>query len=203
MIDEVCAHIADGADAPIGPAAPVEGMVDGVIADLGSDAKKKIPVEALGHRIVSGEGGGEARVHAGAVPAERVGGNFQRLGTRDALRPEAERTVGPDVDFADFADGAGPDVFDGGAGFVEGVALVAHLRGDFGFFGAAGEVAGFFDTPGERLLHVDVLAEIHGGGGDGGVHVVGSGDDDGVDVFLVLEHVAVIFVALGFRQLGF
>ncbi len=114
------------------------------------------------------------------------------------MRPEAERAIGPDVDFADFADGAGPDVFDCGACFVEGMPLIAHLRGEFGFLGAAGEMAGFFDTPGERLLHVDVLAEIHGGRGDGRVHVVGRGDDDGVDVFLVLEHVAVIFVALGF-----
>ncbi len=107
------------------------------------------------------------------------------------------------MDFADFTDGTGPDVFDGGAGFVERVPLVAHLRGDLGFLGAAGDVARLFDTPGERLLHIDVLAEIHGGRGDGRVHVVGRGDDDGVDVFLVLEHVAVIFVALGFRQLGF
>ncbi len=52
------------------------------------------------------------------------------------MRPETQRAVGPDVDFADLADGAGLHVLDGSAGVVERVALVAHLRGDFGFRGA-------------------------------------------------------------------
>ena len=61
---------------------------------------------------------------------------FERFGARHALWPEAERAVGPDVDFADFANHAGLDVFDRGASVVEGMALIAHLCGDFGFLGA-------------------------------------------------------------------
>ena len=80
------AHVADRADAPVGPAAPIEGMIDGVIRDLRSDAEEKIPVEAFGHRIITSEGSGQSRVHSVPVPAQGVGGNFQRFGARDALR---------------------------------------------------------------------------------------------------------------------
>jgi len=43
------------------------------------------------------------------------------------------------------------------------------------------------DRPSQRLLHVHMLAEIHGGQRDRGMHVIGSGHDDGVDVFLLLQ----------------
>jgi len=45
-----------------------------------------------------------------------------------------------------------------------------------------------------------VFAEFHGGEGDGGVHVVGSGDEDGVNVLLAIEHLAIVGVASGFRK---
>ena len=81
------------------------------------------------------------------------------------------------------------------------MALIAHLRGDFGFRSAPRELPGFIDRPGQRLLHVDVFAERHGGESDVRVHVIGSGDEDGVDVLLMLEHVAIVLIAFGFRQM--
>ena len=106
--------------------------------------------------------------------------------------------------FADVADGAGPDVFDGRARIVEGMALVAHLRGDFGIFRSPRHFAGFLNGPSERFLDVDVFVKLHGGERDRGVHVVGGGHQDGVNVLLAVEHFAIILVALGFRQmLGF
>ncbi len=108
------------------------------------------------------------------------------------------------MDFAHVADRAGPDVFDGGARIVEGMALVAHLRCNFGFFRGARHFARFFDGPGEGLLDVNVFVKLHGGQSDGGVHVVGGGHQDGVDVLLAIQHFAIVLVALGFRQmLGF
>src|ERR1700726_1230864 len=98
--------------------------------------------------------------------------------------------------------GSARDVFDGGARFVTGMALIAHLRGDFRFFGATRETARFVNGPSKWLLHVNMLAEGHGSQRDGRVHVIGSGDDDGLDVFLLLEHLAIVFVALGFGQVG-
>ena len=96
---------------------------------------------------------------------------------------------------------ASPDVFDGGARIVEGVALVAHLRGDFGLFCALGHFASFFDRPGERLLHVDVFVKIHGRKSDGSVHVIGGGDENGVNILLLFEHPAIVLVAFGFWEM--
>ena len=42
------------------------------------------------------------------------------------------------------------------------IALVAHLRGDFVFVGRVHQLARFPDGAGQRLLHVDVLAALHG-----------------------------------------
>lgn len=78
--------------------------------------------------------------------------------------------------------------------------LVAHLRGNLGFRGALGELPGFVDGPTEGLLHVNVLVQIHGGESDGRVHVIGRGDDDGVDVLLLFQHFAIVRIALGLGQ---
>src|SRR5204862_342949 len=128
-------------------------------------------------------------------------GGIAPRAARDALRPKAEWAIRPDVDFAHVADGASPNVFDRGASFVRRVTLVAHLRDDFGFLRAARKLTRFFDRPAKRLLDVDMFAEFHSGQGDGGVHVIRSGDDDGIDVCLVFEHVAKVGIAPGFRQM--
>src|SRR5260370_17818044 len=91
MIDEMRAHIANRADAPIGPAAPVEGMIDGVVLHLRRDTEKQIPVEAFGHGIVPGESGGATSVHAGAIPAERIGAGFPLARGRAAPCPPPPR----------------------------------------------------------------------------------------------------------------
>src|SRR6266446_1420731 len=130
-------------------------MVDGVVVHVGGgSAEKKIPCEAAGNRVVAAKGSGQARVDVAAAPFKRLGAGLQRLRTRDTLRPKAERAIRPDVHFANVADGAGPNVFDGGASVVRGVPLVAHLRDDFGFFGTSGKLACFFNRPAKRLLDV-------------------------------------------------
>ncbi len=113
------------------------------------------------------------------------------------MGPEAERAVGPNVHFANFANGTGLDVFDGGARVVGRMTLITHLRGDLGFLGTPRELAGFINGPGKRFLHVDVFAESHGCKGDRRVHVVGGGDENGVNILLVFEHVAIVLIALG------
>ena len=45
-----------------------------------------------------------------------------------------------------------------------------------------------------------MLAEVHRGQRDRRVHVIGCGDDDRVDVLLLVEHLAVVLVAGGARQ---
>ena len=78
------------------------------------------------------------------------------------------------------------------------MALVAHLRGDLGLGRAPGELPRLGHRPGQRLLDVDVLAEIHRRQRDGRVHVIGRRHDHRVDVLLLLEHPAVVLVARGF-----
>src|SRR5277367_6946899 len=101
MVDQVGAHVTDSADAPVRPAAPVERVVDRVIFDARADAEKKIPRQLVWNRVVACHSSGESGIHARAVPAKSIGWFFERLGARHALRPEAKRAVGPDVDLAD------------------------------------------------------------------------------------------------------
>src|SRR2546430_2125920 len=46
-----------------------------------------------------------------------------------------------------------------------------------------------------------MFAKIHGRQGNGSVHVVGRRDHDGIDVFLVFEHVTIVGVTLGSDQM--
>ena len=117
------------------------------------------------------------------------------------MRPKANGTIGPNMNFADFADGAGLNEFDSGFRIVERAPLVAHLSDELGLvFGRGGEFAALINGPAERFLNVDVLVEIHGGKSDGGMHVIGSSDDNAVDVLLLLEHFAIVGIALGFGE---
>ena len=59
--------------------------------------------------------------------------------------------------------------------------LVAHLGADSGSPGGFTQGAGLADGVRERLLEVDVLAQLEGPQGGQGVHVVGGGDHDGVE----------------------
>ena len=99
------------------------------------------------------------------------------------------------MDFGDVADFARPDHLGALARAFVRVALVAHLRGDLVFVGRLHQLARFPDGAGQRLLHVDVLAALHAPHGGGGVHEIGDGDDDRVDVLVFLvEHLAEVFV---------
>ncbi len=125
----------------------------------------------------------------------------ERGRTRQALRPEGERTIRPDVDFLDVADRAGEQILLPSARLVLRMALVAHLRDDLHFGGLLREVPGLVHGPAQRLLHVHVLAERHCRRRDHRMHVVGRGDDDGVDVLLLVEHLAIVAIGLDLRQL--
>lgn len=99
-------------------------------------------------------------------------------------------------------DDTGPDHLGGGADGFVGVALVAHLGGHFVLGGGIAEEAGFPYGAGEGLLDVDMFTALHGVEGDGGVHVIGDTDGDGVDVLaLFVEHDAEVFVLGLFGEL--
>ncbi len=72
--------------------------------------------------------------------------------------------------------------------------VVAHLRRDARLLGDPGHGATLPDVAGQRLLAVDVLAGLHGQDRDVGVEMVRSGDEDGVDLLLLLQHHAEVLV---------
>jgi hypothetical protein len=100
------------------------------------------------------------------------------------------------VNLADVADDAAGDVFVAKARLVTRVPLVSHLRDDFPVLGLARQVTRFLDRPAERLLHVHVLAQIHRRRRDDGVHVIRRRDDHRVEILLLVEHLAVVAIAL-------
>src|SRR5689334_13833291 len=97
------------------------------------DTKKKIPGQLIRNRVVARQRRGEPSVDAWAIPAKSIGRFFERCWTRYALRPEPERAVRPDMHFPDFTNRAGLNVLNHGPRIIQGVALIAHLCGDFSF----------------------------------------------------------------------
>ena len=103
----------------------------------------------------------------------------------------------PDVGLGHRADGAGLDQLDDAAVVVVGVDLGAHLGGDLGLGGGLADDPGLADVVGQRLLAVDVLAELQGRQGGEGVGVLGGADDDGVEVVGVVEDLAEVAEPVG------
>ena len=166
-VHRVAGDVAEGAGAVVPPPAPAERVIGGVVRPLGGGPQEQVPVEA--RRRVVGLGG-----------------------PLDGLRPDGP--VGPVLHLAHRPDDAGLDPLADEPGAVVGVALVPHLGDDALLAGHRGQGARLGDGPGEGLLAVDVLAAPHRLHRDDRVGVVGSGDDDRVEVGLVVEHAPVVGV---------
>ena len=176
--EDVAGHVADRAAAEIGERAPVVRRVRGAERAVLGAAEPGFPIEGRRH-------GRFLRDHVGA------------------LRPIGRGTIGPGVDFGDVADVAVPDNLRALAGAGLRVSLVAHLRRDAVLGGGQGELLRLPNGAGERLLTIDVLAALHRPHGGAAVHVVGTGDGDGVDVAaLLVEHLAIVGVLGDFRVGG-
>ena len=94
--------------------------------------------------------------------------------------------------FANRADGTGPDQFAQATCILAGLALVAHLRGELAFARQSGDLPRFPDRVRERLFAIDMLAQFHRSHRCKGVNMIRRGNDDGVDVLLLVEHLAVV-----------
>ncbi len=99
---------------------------------------------------------------------------------------------------ANLSDQPGGDPFGDLPDSFAGVALIAHLRNDFIFPGSFGERAGFEHGMGDRLLNVNMLTRPHAFHGDISVGVVWRSNDDRIDVFLLLQHLAEVGKERGF-----
>ena len=101
---------------------------------------------------------------------------------------------GPCAYFADRPDGAVGNPFADVAYVFTCVSLIAHLSRHLRSAGGFGELAGFINRISQRFFNVHVFAGPDGRHCDARVRVVRSGDDNGFDVLLLVEHPAVIFV---------
>ena len=143
-------HVAHRAGAEVLPRAPAERMVGLVVTGASAPGRSTDPSRARRAR-----------------PASRSAGH--------ALRPD--RPVGPAVHLAHLPDRAGVEPLLHQPQALFRVALVAHLRHDLVLPRGLGQRPGLADGARQRLLHVDVLAELHRGHRDHGVVVIGRGDD--------------------------
>jgi hypothetical protein len=85
------------------------------------------------------------------------------------------------VNLAHFADDAVVYEFHRGAIDRVRLDLISHLRDDALLFRDFAHTAGFEHCVRQRLLTENMLAKLHRRNGDGRVHVVGRGDDHGVE----------------------
>ena len=169
--------------------------------------EEEIPVHARRHRARIGghraQHGVVDRAHAPPRRHVRIGRRRRRgdrrVGARDTLRPESLRPVGPHVHFADGSEHAGGDQLVDAPRAFHGVALIAHLRDDLRLARRPREESRLLHGVRERLLHVHVLARLHRDVRGDGVQMIGRGDDDGVDVPLLVEHRAEVVVLLRLR----
>ena len=113
-------------------------------------------------------------------------------GLGQALRPNGP--IRPDMDFTNVADRAGADDFDTRAEAAAGGSHVAHLSGHFVLGRRLAHLPRFPDVVSQRLFAVAVLAQFHRRNRGEGMVVVGRADDDGFDVFLLVEHHAIIVI---------
>jgi len=168
-IEDVAAHVAEGAGAEIEPFAPFTWVV--IAGDewaFGGDSEPGVPIEAAGRHVDAGG--------AGVTVAPLL--------------------AAPAMDLTDFADGAFLDECDDGAVDHMGVDLDAHLGDKFFVSGQFGELSGLVNGLGEGFLGVDMQAPLHGGHGDGCVHVVGRGNVGAIEALFLVEKFAPILVTV-------
>src|SRR6202162_4606511 len=112
MIEQMRAHVAERADAEVGPAAPVEWVIDRMIGDrFRHRPDVQIPVQSW-RRWVGSKRGCQQLIHV--TEAEWISewawwrsGRRRARGSRNSLRPIHDRTIGPDMNFPHRANNAG------------------------------------------------------------------------------------------------
>ena len=168
-------HVSDGPGAEVPATAPFEGDVIRVVWAFRCGAEPEVPVECFWD-------------------------GWRPSWAFFSLWPPAVGAIGPDVEFFDLADGAGTDDFYSAAGAFHGVALLAHLGDNAGFFSFLLHPVHLVDRVGKGFFAVNMESVLHSGDGGNSVGMIRGADDDGVEVFgLLVEHGSKVAVAGGVR----
>jgi hypothetical protein len=86
------------------------------------------------------------------------------------------------MDFANFSDGSVLNQFYTESVLFRRMNLISHLRGNAGLFGHQLQLPCFPDCVSEGFLAVDMFPCLHCLHCDGGMHVVRSGNNDGIEL---------------------
>src|SRR6266576_2411384 len=171
------AHIAEAAGTEIPPAAPFEGNVGGMIRTQRRWPQPQVPIQRRRH-------------------GRRIGGSL------DALRPPAGqsatmgRPVRPDMHLAHRSNAAVGKPFVDEPIALECHALISHLRSHLRLARRESQRARFLHRARERLLAINVFAELERHHAGRSMVVVRYADHDGVQGFLAFQQLAVIPIAL-------
>ena len=104
--------------------------------------------------------------------------------------------------FPDCPDRTGMHPFDETMSIIVGMPLIAHLRNHIVLLSQFEQTPGLPDRPRERLLYIDMLAELHGHAGRHGMRVIRRRHDHSVDVIATLvQHPPEILVFDCLREL--
>ena len=160
----VAGHVAHRAGTVIPPAAPLEGMITGIVRPHFGRSDEGIPIHMIRHGLLR-----------------------QTLGHSRSLRPHG--AVGPHVAFLDLANGAGPQRLHALAHASARGALVAHLRANLVLLRHQPHLACFPHGMSQRLLAIHVDALVHRADGGRRVGVIRGGNGAGIDVLAhLVEH---------------
>jgi len=159
VIDQVSSHISQSPCSPIDPASPVKRMIEWMVFHLGSRPEKKIPFESLGDWVAFSDGLSKCGIQmilAPTTPATWLG---SRTRTWNSLRPD--RPVGPDVNLTYRANYSCLYPLVDTASTIRRVSLISHLCYDTLPAGSFSQNSGLMYRVSQRLLDVDVLAQLH------------------------------------------
>ncbi len=167
--------------------------VDPVGEKIGHRAATEIPELTPDEKFVFAEGL-IGCVAEPLLPVERAGVDDLARAMRLVVLPP----VGADL--GDAAEAAALDEIDGVAEMAPTALLHAALEDLLAGADGFGEDGAFFERVGDGLFEVDVFAGGDGVGGDANVPMIGSRDEDGVE--LLIEDFFVIDVSAGIRSCG-
>ena len=174
----VNAHVAKAARAEVPPAAPAERRIGRMIWPPGCRAQPQVPVQRLGDR---------RRLFGPLNPLRPPQGHPASMG----------RTIGPNMRLAHGANRAVLEPFGYLAIPLERHALVAHLGCDLCLSGGFGHHARFIHCAGQWFLTINMLAHFHCCDRHDCMVMIRRAYHYSLDAFLLVQHLAEIFVAFG------
>ena len=168
MKDSMGADVTERTGAEVPPSSPAKGKVCGVIRPVRSGPQPEVPVEPVRY----------ARRFFGPTD-----GRGPAIGATRSFAPDVclthrtYRTVGYPLAFE-----AVP---------LPGLARVSHLRSYLGRLGSLRDGTSFINGPCKRLFTVNMFAHLDGHHRDDSVQVVRRGDENGINMLFLFQHLTV------------